>query len=115
VSYAGLGSPASYKRYWSNYAKMCQGMADEGACLNRAIQHGANVTFSASGLGQTARPPSALLWNWLVGDWLTSSVSAEDLAARNAALLLTALGTTAGVAAGYWLRGRRMKSNRRRR
>lgn len=56
MSYAGLGSPASYKRYWSNYAKMCQGMADEGACLNRAVQHGANVTFSASGLGQVGAP-----------------------------------------------------------
>ena len=54
MSYAGLGSAASYKRYWNNYAKMCQGMADEGACLNRAIQHGANVTFSASGLGQVS-------------------------------------------------------------
>ena len=57
MSYAGLGSAASAKRYWNRYAKACQGMADEGACLNRAIQHGANVTFSASGLGQTA--PSA--------------------------------------------------------
>jgi hypothetical protein len=57
MSYAGLGSAASYKRYWSNYAKACQGMADEGACLNRAVQHGANVTFSASGLGQAAAPP----------------------------------------------------------
>lgn len=52
MSYAGLGSAASYKRYWNNYAKMCPSMGDEGACLNRAIQHGANVTFSAGGLGQ---------------------------------------------------------------
>ena len=52
MSYAGLGSAASYKRYWNRYAKACQGVADEGACLNRAVQHGANVTFSASGLGQ---------------------------------------------------------------
>jgi len=58
MSYASLGSAASYKRYWNNYAKMCQGMADEGACLNRAVQHGANVTFSASGMGQIS-PVSA--------------------------------------------------------
>lgn len=50
MSYASLGSAASYKRYWNNYAKMCEGVADEGTCLNRAIQHGANVTFA--GLGQ---------------------------------------------------------------
>lgn len=60
MSYAGLGSAASYKRYWNRYAKMCQGMADEGACLNRAIQHGANVTFSASGLGQAAPSSTAV-------------------------------------------------------
>lgn len=54
MSYAGLGTAASAKRYWNQYAKACQGMADEGACLNRAIQHGANVTFSASGMGQVA-------------------------------------------------------------
>lgn len=46
----------SAKKYWDNYAKMCQGMADEGACLNRAIQHGANVTFAADGLGQVTLP-----------------------------------------------------------
>lgn len=61
MSYAGLGSAASYKRYWNQYAKACQGMADEGACLNRAIQHGANVTFSASGLGQVAAPSSTAM------------------------------------------------------
>jgi len=55
VSYAGLGSSTSYKRYWNRYAKACQGMADEGACLNRAVQHGASVTFA--GLGQVAPPP----------------------------------------------------------
>lgn len=60
MSYAGLGSAASAKRYWNQYAKACQGMADEGACLNRAIQHGANVTFSASGLGQTAPSSTAV-------------------------------------------------------
>lgn len=60
MSYAGLGSAASYKRYWNQYANACQGMADEGACLNRAIQHGANVTFSASGLGQVAPSSTAL-------------------------------------------------------
>lgn len=59
MSYAGLGSPASSKRYWNQYAKMCQGMADEGACLNRAIQHGAHVTFAADGLGQIGTSASA--------------------------------------------------------
>jgi hypothetical protein len=54
VSYALNGISA--KKYWNQYAKMCQGMADEGACLNRAIQHGANVTFSADGLGQITVP-----------------------------------------------------------
>jgi hypothetical protein len=58
MSYASLGSAASAKRYWNRYAKMCQGMADEGACLTRAIQHGADVTFSASGLGQASAPSS---------------------------------------------------------
>jgi hypothetical protein len=53
MSYA-LGNAASARRYWNRYAKACQGMADEGACLTRAIRHGANVTFSASGLGQTS-------------------------------------------------------------
>jgi len=60
MSYAGLGSAASYKRYWNRYAKACQGVADEGACLNRAVQHGANVTFSASGLGQVAPSSTAM-------------------------------------------------------
>lgn len=40
------------KKYWNEYASACQGMADEGARLNRAIQHGASVTFAASGMGQ---------------------------------------------------------------
>lgn len=60
MSYASLGSAASYKRYWNNYAKMCPSMGDEGACLNRAIQHGANVTFSASGLGQAQAAPASM-------------------------------------------------------
>lgn len=59
MSYASLGSAASAKRYWNQYAKMCEGMADEGACLTRAIRHGANVTFSASGLGQVPVPSAS--------------------------------------------------------
>lgn len=56
MSYAGLGTSAAYKRYWNKYADSCSEFGDEGACLNRAIQHGASVTFA--GLGQVA-PASA--------------------------------------------------------
>lgn len=58
-SVKGLGSAGSAKRYWNNYAKSCSQFGDEGACLTRAIQHGADVTFSASGLGQTPAQTAA--------------------------------------------------------
>jgi hypothetical protein len=54
MSYALSG--VSARKYWNQYAKACRGFADEGACLNRAIQHGASVTFAADGLGQLTVP-----------------------------------------------------------
>lgn len=89
MSYAGLGSAASAKRYWSQYAKACQGMADEGACLNRAIRHGVNVTFAASGLGQAATPAATTQQALAIAANLTqigaALVTNPDAFARNQA------------------------------
>jgi len=79
--------------YWDQYAKMCEGMADEGACLTRAIRHGANVTFSASGMGQLAPQP------WYQNRWVW--------AGAGVAVLMVGVGS-------FYALGRLRKNSRRR-